>query len=167
MDKIIFLNFNIILKDVSFKLENDIYAYSLSKNSLKKSFFIYRLSEELLQKINNAKKINSKILLYIEEGGFNFDIFDYKFAENILRRISKFLKINIFKNVLSYKEFEKLLTGNSGESIEIRSKIQNIINKNSKNINLRGFYKYLSKNNIQKIQSTFNNDNIKLGIFLT
>lgn len=162
-----FIDFNDLINNVlKFKVDSDLKRYEISNNNLKGKFVLYRLCSELLNIIN--QNIGKKIIFYFNSNSnYSIDTIDKIQIDKSFKNISKFLKLNVYKDRHTLKELESLYFQNTGESKELRLRIESIISKNKKNVSLEGLYKFLAKKQIYKIQDTLNNNMVKLGIFIT
>lgn len=162
-----FIDFNDLVNDVlKFKVDNDFSKYEISNDNLKVKFVLYRLCVELLNIIN--QNIGKKIIFYFNStSDYSVDTVNKIQIDKLFKNLSKFLKLNSYKDRYTLKELESLYLQNTGESKELRLRIESIIVKNKKNVSLEGLYKFLAKKQIYKIQDTLNNNMVKLGIFIT
>jgi hypothetical protein len=161
-----FVDFNDLINNVvRFKVDSDLKKYEITNNNLKNKFVIYRLCSEILNIINQS--IGKKIIFYFNlSGSYNLEFCTQEQIDVVFRNLSKYLKLNSFREKYTLKELEHYYTQNTGESKELRHRIESILCKNRKNINIEGLYKFLAKKQIYKIQDTLNNT-VKLGIFIT
>lgn len=162
-----FIDFKALINDnILFKLDSDFKKFEINSLKLKRKFLIYRICCEILSLINT--NLNKKIIFYIYNcNEYKLDFCDKGSIERIFNKVSSSLKLNTFKYKLEFTDLEKMLLQNTGESKELRIRIDNILSKNNKNISLESFYKYLAKNQIYKIKDVLDNNNVKLGIFIT
>lgn len=162
-----FVDFKTLINEnIFFRLDSDFKKFEISSLKLKRKFLIYRICSEILSIING--NLGKKIVFYINTNNeYKVDFCDKWVVERIFNKVSSILKLNVFRYKIEFNDLEKLVLLNSGESKEIKARIDCILSKNSKNISLESFYKYLAKNQIYKIKDVLDNNNVKLGIFIT
>jgi len=148
-------------------VEEDNHSFCLeNKSKLIKSFIVLRICNilfSIIEKNKNFKLIylvNKKSKLILLEPYYNF-------VYAIFIKIAKLLSIAYIIDSKDIKEYEMLLTLDSGESKEIKIKLQKVLNSLNKRPNFEKFKTLLERYNITSTKVLSNSFNVKLGLFLT
>ena len=151
------------------QVEEDIYTFSLAKSSLIRGFILYRCLLFVLDSVRAASAQHLKLVFYITPSLELNDLQPYSSFFNVcFRKLSKCLALSLYVDSAHINEAIGTITDLSGEGRELRAKINMIINKLHKKVDLCRLDKLLISSGITKIYLNFLNDyKVKLGLYTT
>jgi len=137
------------------------------KQKLLQKFLLFRLCNYLIQQVCSIR--NKKIVVVVSKLCKFEHIQDQEiYFLKMLKSACKLLGIVIVETSLSYEKFIELLGSSTGESRELKNKVNAAYAKQKHIPYLEKFYKMLATKGIYKIQESVNgNINVKLGLFVT
>jgi len=148
-------------------VEEDCGKYGVrAKTNLLHKFILFRICEYLLDLLE-SKKV--KLVLFFEKNfSLNFLKNQEMYIIKAIKKLQQLLGLSVIEMDVTFDEFVSKLSLPGGTGAEFRNRLRSCMNKYKKIHSMEQFYKFLSKNDIYKLQHDINNNiNKKLGLFLT